>query len=123
MLILVPDRLPDSKGNEGVSWNWAKLNHSDLRWFDLNEKTISMDEPEILDPQNIESYGDNNQIIGIARGKLIQERMLYPYQQENGLGSLILDLIPCCQRIVIIEVFGLLEHVTTFLQLLDQKTQ
>ncbi|MBK64874.1 MAG: hypothetical protein CMB47_05065 [Euryarchaeota archaeon] len=71
-LILVPDRLPDSKGNEGVSWNWAKLNHSDLRWFDLNEKTISMEEPEILDPQNIESYGDNSQIIGIARGKLIQ---------------------------------------------------
>ena len=71
-LILVPDRLPDSKGNEGVSWNWAKLNQSDLRWFDLNDKTISMEEPEILDPQNIESYGDNNQIIGIARGKLIQ---------------------------------------------------
>ena len=71
-LILVPDRLPNSKGNEGVSWNWAKLNNSDLRWFNLNEKTISMDEPKILDPQNIESYGDNSQIIGIARGKLIQ---------------------------------------------------
>lgn len=71
-LILVPDRLPNSKGNEGVSWNWAKLNNSDLRWFNLNEKTISMDEPKILDPENIESYGDNSQIIGIARGKLIQ---------------------------------------------------
>jgi hypothetical protein len=71
-LILVPDRSTDSKGNEGVSWNWAKLNHSDLRWFNLNDKTISRNEPNILDPQNIESYGNNNEIIGIVRGRLIK---------------------------------------------------
>ena len=72
-LILVPDRLPDSKRNEGVSWNWAKLNHSELRWFDLEKKTITMNEPEILDPENIESYSKNNKIIGITRGKLIRK--------------------------------------------------
>ena len=55
-LILVPDKLPDSRGNKGVSWSWAKLNEDGLTWFDLDKRIISDEGPILIDPQNIESY-------------------------------------------------------------------
>ena len=73
-LILVPDKLPDSRGNKGVSWSWAKLNEDGLTWFDLDKRSISDEGPILIDPQNIESYSNSTQIVGIARGRLMHEQ-------------------------------------------------
>ena len=72
-LILVPDKLPNSKGNKGVSWNWAKLNEDGLTWFNLEKRSISVDGPNLIDPRNIESYSNSVQIVGVVRGRLIHE--------------------------------------------------
>ena len=72
-LALVPDRLPDSSGNEGVSWNWATLNESSLKWFNLDTMERITEQPEKPNPLSIESYLEKPQVIGIMRGKILNK--------------------------------------------------
>jgi len=72
-LVLIPERLPESRGNEGVSWNWAALNETSLRWFNLDNMEMSIEEPEAPSPESIESYLEKPRIVGVIRGRILNK--------------------------------------------------
>ena len=74
-MIMIPDRLPDSSGNEGALWHWATLNEGSLRWFNLDTMEISNVEPKNLNPESIDSYIEKPKIIGIIRGKILNDKV------------------------------------------------
>ncbi len=73
-MIMIPDRMPGSTGNDGVSWSWASLNESGPRWFNLDSMEISLESPVKPDPQSIDAYSKRPRIIGIIRGKVLNNK-------------------------------------------------
>ncbi len=60
-----------STGREGVPWTWAVFRERDPRWFDLKSMEPTSIIPEPADPENIDAYSGQRNILGIIRARLL----------------------------------------------------
>ncbi len=77
-IIPIPTRPPDetgtssaSTGREGVPWTWAVFRERDPRWFNLSSMEPASNIPEPTDPENIDAYSTQPNVLGIIRARLL----------------------------------------------------
>ena len=77
-IIPIPTRPPvesetpsASTGREGVPWTWAVFRERDPRWFDLSTMEPASQIPEATDPENIDAYSIQSNVLGIIRASLL----------------------------------------------------
>ena len=77
-IIPIPTRPPvetgtssASTGREGVPWTWGVFRERDPRWFDLSSMGPASNIPEPTDPENIDAYSTQPNILGIIRARLL----------------------------------------------------
>jgi len=77
-IVPIPTRPPNesatpstSTGREGVPWTWAVFRERDPRWFNLKSMEPASTIPEPADPENIDAYSGQRNILGIIRARLL----------------------------------------------------
>ena len=77
-IIPIPTRPPresgthsSSTGREGVPWTWAVFRERDPRWFDLSTMEPAINIPEPNNPENIDTYSSQSNILGLIRARLL----------------------------------------------------
>ncbi|MED5452134.1 MAG: ArsR family transcriptional regulator [Candidatus Thermoplasmatota archaeon] len=77
-IIPIPTRPPEepgahssSTGREGVPWTWAVFGERDPRWFDLSTMEPAINIPGPNNPENIDTYSSQPNILGLIRARLL----------------------------------------------------